>query len=131
MSSYVLVIRVSEEMDIQVGALGNIRFERGYYMYVGSAKVGISRVCRHFKKDKKLRWHIDYLTSRAEVICAYLFNMEECELSEMLSKRYSGIRGFGCSDCKCETHLYFSREFPVFRTQIILPADCSRFLSNL
>ncbi len=130
MSSYVLVVRVDEEVEIEVGSLGALRFERGYYMYVGSAKVGISRVCRHFRKGKKLRWHIDYLTERAEAVCAYLFNLEECELSRTLAAKYRGVEKFGCSDCNCKTHLYYSKEFPVFRAQVILPSDCHRFLAQ-
>ncbi len=124
MSGYILVIRVKRDFSTKVGALGEVEFKKGYYMYVGSAK-RISRVCRHFKKEKKLKWHIDYLTVEAEVVCAYLFDKEECELSKMLSKEYEGIRGFGCSDCKCKTHLYYSEKLPVFRTQVILPTDCS------
>ncbi len=129
MSSYILVVRLKEDRKIRVGALGEIHFRKGYYMYVGSAKVGISRVCRHFKKGKKLRWHIDYLTEAADVVCAYLFTGEECELSRMLAGKYSGIKGFGCSDCECETHLYYSKDRPVFRAQVLLPSDCTHLFS--
>ncbi len=38
-------------------------FEKGYYVYVGSALGTLSRrVHRHELKNKKLHWHIDYIT---------------------------------------------------------------------
>ncbi|RUM34454.1 MAG: DUF123 domain-containing protein [Archaeoglobus sp.] len=131
MVSYILVIRVREKFCTKVGALGIIEFKSGYYMYIGSAKTGISRICRHFRKKKKLRWHIDYLTTakHAETLCAYLFENEECSLSSFMSN-YSGIDGFGCSDCRCRTHLYYSKEFPVFNTEVVYPEDCNGSLSK-
>ncbi len=130
MPSYLLVVRVLKDFETRVGSLGEVKFKKGHYIYVGSAKPGISRVCRHFKREKKLRWHIDYLTtaSFASAVCAYLFECEECFLSEMLAERYECVEGFGCSDCKCKSHLYYSKNFPVFRAQVILPSDCERFL---
>jgi len=127
MLSYILVIRVLEDFRTAVGSLGEVNFKKGHYMYVGSARAGISRICRHFRKKKKLRWHIDYLTvSRfAKPVCAYLFDNEECYLSKMLSKKYTGVRGFGCSDCKCYTHLYYSPNVPVFEAKVVYPADCA------
>ncbi len=132
MQSYILIVRVLNNFSASVGSLGKVEFCRGYYMYVGSAKNGIHRVCRHFKKDKKLRWHIDYLTTsnQALPVCAYLFNKEECELSKDLAKKYSFIKGFGCSDCKCKSHLYYCESFPVFRTQVVLPSDCFNLEMN-
>ncbi len=40
----------------------------GYYAYVGSANISrpYLRVLRHFKRAKRSRWHIDYLTSSSE-----------------------------------------------------------------
>ncbi len=126
MLSYILIVRVRKDFVTTVGSLGEVNFKKGYYMYVGSARTGISRICRHFRKEKKLRWHIDYLTTSrfAEPVCAYLFDREECYLSKMLSEEYAGVKGFGCSDCRCHTHLYYSREMPAFKTRMLYPEDC-------
>jgi len=39
---------------------------------------------------------------------------EECRLAEKIRCMYGAIPtiGFGCSDCKCESHLYYFREKP-------------------
>ena len=70
--SYVLVIEVKDDGEMKVGKLGVIRFNRGYYAYVGSAMNGIdARVGRHMRQDKKKHWHIDYLLERGTVIRAW------------------------------------------------------------
>ena len=58
---YVLIIHLSQERDIVVGKLGELSFKKGYYAYVGSALGGLEgRIKRHFRKEKKAHWHIDY-----------------------------------------------------------------------
>lgn len=32
----------------------------------------------------------------------------ECDLSQYISTKAEGIKDFGCSDCECESHLYYS-----------------------
>jgi len=39
--SYVLVIEVKDDGEMKVGKLGVIRFNRGYYAYVGSCICGL------------------------------------------------------------------------------------------
>jgi len=41
--SYILLIKLDEDKDIQIGKLGNISFKKGYYAYVGSALNGLAR----------------------------------------------------------------------------------------
>ncbi|MGB9617311.1 MAG: DUF123 domain-containing protein, partial [Desulfomonilaceae bacterium] len=66
---YAIIIYVKDNINVNLAK--NIHlFTPGYYVYLGSAKQygGIeSRVNRHLKKNKKLRWHIDYLTSNSLV----------------------------------------------------------------
>ena len=54
--------------------------------------------------------NLDYLLKNAEIE-EVIFNVSdekiECELSGYLSKRSEGIERFGCSDCNCESHLYY------------------------
>ena len=59
---YVLIIQVSNDVAVQVGALGKLTFTKGLYAYVGSAQVNLEkRVGRHLGKEKRKFWHIDYL----------------------------------------------------------------------
>lgn len=113
---YCLIIRLDETSEIEIGKrLGKIRFEKGYYVYVGSAMNSLeSRIRRHLSHDKKLHWHIDYLLRSAEITMV-IFNKSskkiECGLSQYLASRTEGVKDFGCSDCECESHLYrFSSE---------------------
>ena len=66
--------------------------------------------------EKKLHWHIDYLTSSKafKKIGVKIFESagkeKECELASELMKKYSPVKGFGCSDCKCASHLFYDEE---------------------
>jgi len=95
------------DRTLKIGKNLKIDFKKGYYYYVGSAK-RISRIKRHFQLNKSLRWHIDYITVVFDVIGAVILKLNECELAKILSRGLKGIKGFGCSDCKCETHLFYS-----------------------
>jgi len=105
-----------KERTVTVGKLGDLNFKKGFYFYIGSAKIGVNRILRHFKKEKKKKWHIDYITDTFEVVGAILTKFEECELSNYVSKFFDGVKGFGCSDCKCYTHLYYS---PIFTLEFL------------
>ena len=107
---YCLTIHVNDSKTIRIGKLGKIEFNKGYYVYVGSAMNSLeSRLNRHLSDNKKLHWHVDYLLKKAE-ITDIIYNEKrkvECELSNYISKRTYGIKNFGCSDCDCESHLYY------------------------
>ena len=109
---YCLTIHLRENSKIKIGKkLGYIDFDEGYYVYVGSAMNSLTgRIRRHLSDEKKLHWHIDYLLKNTE-ITDVIYNESnkkiECELSQYISSKASGIKGFGCSDCKCESHLYY------------------------
>ena len=68
-----------------------------------------SRIKRHLSDEKKLHWHIDYLLKKAEITCIiYNENKKvEFELSQFLATKTEGVKNFGCSDCDCESHLYY------------------------
>jgi len=109
--SYLLIMELTRDKNIAVGALGIIHFKKGYYAYVGSAMNSIEkRVERHLRKEKKLRWHIDYLLQHAEIKSIFYresYEKEECKIA----KTFSGlqcIKNFGSSDCRCESHLFYS-----------------------
>ena len=113
--SYLLVITLNDRLNIEVGKLGEILFDRGYYIYTGSAWNGIEqRLRRHFREDKRIRWHIDYLTTLKKPEYAIIIQNKriECKMASLLSKLFNSIRGFGSSDCKCYSHLFYSKKNP-------------------
>jgi len=109
---YVLIIGLNTRRTIHVGSLGGISFPEGFYAYLGSALGSFkSRLNRHLTRDKKPKWHIDYLLSEATVSQLFLCDTErrlECILSQALVGAFSFIPGFGSSDCRCQSHLYFA-----------------------
>ena len=112
--SYVLVIELPEGQAIAIGSLKVVHFPRGYYAYVGSALGRLkSRLSRHLQRNKKLRWHIDYLLQRASINNIIICETEdriECTIAQALSGKFGSIPGFGSSDCKCPSHLFFAAE---------------------
>ena len=108
--SYLLLTHLERAVEIRVGRLGDISFKPGYYVYVGKHSVNLEkRIERHFSEKKKVRWHIDYLTSAVRPLCAYYFPDDvECSLAVELASIFTPIRGFGASDCKCQSHLFYS-----------------------
>lgn len=109
--SYIIIIELKENKKIQIGKLGNIFFKKSFYFYVGSALNGLEqRIQRHLKKDKKTHWHIDYLLQNAKIINVFYKQnnkKEECDIAKKLDKKLSSIPSFGCSDCKCDSHLFY------------------------
>lgn len=105
-----------KQVNIQIGKLGSFSFEKGYYVYVGSAKRNIrSRVNRHIQVDKKQRWHLDYLRPYLQIkeVQTYSGEKGECQLFACLRKKNAGSipdKGLGSSDCKCESHLFYSAQ---------------------
>ena len=112
--SYILLIELPEQQSILVGKLNSITFPKGFYAYVGSAMGGFkARIGYHLRRKKNSRWHIDYLLERAKVLEIILCETEErveCILAQSMARQFRPISGFGSSDCKCTSHLYFGKE---------------------
>ncbi len=113
---YQLVIRLRREQPIEVGRLGRSAFPSGYYVYTGSARRGLeSRIARHLRKEKRVRWHVDYLLVWARVVGVVRYregSLSECEHSRKVERLPGGnivAPGFGSSDCRCHTHLFHFR----------------------
>lgn len=108
---YILVISVGKDTRVNVGALGSVNFEKGLYIYVGSAQNGMEkRVERHFRKVKRKFWHMDYLLKNEHARVVEVFykeagKAEECNIARKISKTGIPIEGFGSSDCECKSHL--------------------------
>ena len=110
--SYLLLINLPDEQAIKIGSLNTVRFPDGCYAYLGSAMRGIeSRLSHHLQGSKKPHWHIDYLLKRASISSIILCETgekTECTIAEALSHHFDSIPDFGCSDCRCRSHLFFS-----------------------
>ena len=120
--AYLLIFHLQRNTKMIVGALKKIEFKAGYYCYVGSAfgKTATleGRTARHEKlnqtKDrKKLKWHIDYFNTNAQVKLTqvYAFPSEkrnECLLSSKVAVVGKPIHRFGNTDCHvCDSHFYY------------------------
>lgn len=112
--TYALLLRATTIQTVRIGHLGDLVLHPGYYIYVGSAfgPGGLAaRVGRHLRKEKLLRWHIDYLRVACEVeevwwTCDPV--RRECEWAKRLRELPGAVvpmAGFGSSDCGCEAHL--------------------------
>ena len=117
--TYCLILRLDRASTIPVGRLGAARFARGWYCYVGSALAHLEqRVARHLRAQKRHRWHIDYLLTRAQVRAVVLLRSPqrlECRLSRELAF-FAGppvLAGFGSSDCRCPSHLHYFQRKPL------------------
>jgi Uri superfamily endonuclease len=135
-----LLLRLRSSAQIQVGKLGEFFFPAGWYVYSGSARrLMRHRLERHFRGEKKTRWHIDYLTTsaRADMIGAVMFDPEaaaeaECGLNRRVGALLGLVQtvpGFGASDCRngCGAHLWYTAK-PVSLLQLAQAAPRASFL---
>lgn len=143
--TYLLLLRLEEDREIETGRLGNLFFPRGYYLYVGSARGpgGLrARLARHRGKAKHLRWHIDYLRCHANLIEIWAVESHErleCLWAQQLAQLSPArpIREFGSSDCRCPSHLFHFPERPSPRRftdsllRASLPADLTILAEEL
>ena len=102
---------LTKDASIEVGKLGVLSFQKGYYLYVGSAKRNLKkRMARHMRRRKNLFWHIDYLREAADH-CIPIPVRSSTPLECLIAKRLSKIGDwsvpkFGSSDCRCDTHRF-------------------------
>lgn len=123
--TYALVIELENDRTAEIGALGEKQLENGFYVYIGSAfsQSGLKRLENHVKilegEKQRSTWHIDYLTSLDESCFVKAFvtpEKIECELASRLNME--SIDGFGCSDCSCRSHLFFSSDLKHLEKQL-------------
>jgi Uri superfamily endonuclease len=117
---YCLVFE-SPACTIGIGALGPVHFPAGWHIYTGSAlgSGGLARLSRHIalsrEKDRTPRWHVDYLSTSSRFRLRYTIHAVteerfECRLADALGG--PGVPGFGCSDCRCPSHLIYRGRDP-------------------
>lgn len=131
--SYVLLIGLDDEEVITIGNRAGIVFFPGYYAYVGSAMNGLrQRLSRHIRNEKRKHWHIDYLLERASIIDVAVHETDsksECAIARVLGSDFDIVPGFGSSDCRCPSHLFYAREQRGLRAGIesaMISADSGR-----
>jgi Uri superfamily endonuclease len=110
--SYILVAFLETDKRIRIGKLGLLDFLQGYYAYVGSAfgPGGLAaRIRHHVQPQKRCHWHLDYLDATVvEVWVSGPDHRCEHEWAHTIKKAAAGhIPGFGCSDCRCGSHLFY------------------------
>ena len=118
--TYAIIYECHSGTTQQVGQWGLISLRHGYYIYVGSAfgPGGVSaRVSHHLRKARKPHWHIDYLHGfLGPVTVCYTCDHRRLEhrWAEVFLEmdHLSSFQGFGCSDCSCHSHLFFTSKNP-------------------
>jgi len=119
--TYVLVLSSRSTDLIQIGRLGALQFQSGFYVYVGSAlgPGGVrARLAHHLKASRRPHWHIDYLRThtKLEEIC---YPLDTRRLEHVWAKHIGlaegasvPLVGFGSTDCGCESHVFFFEQRP-------------------
>ena len=115
--AYILLLRLDDPQDIRHGKAQS-SLAPGWLAYCGSAKGpgGLrARLKRHFRREKRLHWHVDRLTLGASILAALpLPAAKECHLMNCLLTSPAFVvaaKGFGNSDCtRCPSHLLRFRE---------------------
>lgn len=109
--TYVLQVENRDAQRLRIGPLGDLGLAPGVYLYVGSARRHLPhRIARHVRRHKPPHWHIDYVTSCARVARAAVWDdasVGECEVAQAVRSLPGArvvMKGFGSSDCRCETH---------------------------
>jgi Uri superfamily endonuclease len=114
---YILILELTAPKRIEVGRLGDFRFDAGWYAYVGSAwgSGGLrGRLAHHVKRTPWPHWHIDFLRRHAELrsigSSAGPRELEHRWAATLLSQPAVSVPAprFGASDCRCQAHLVYS-----------------------
>lgn len=132
---YAIWLWLSEEARLPVPRPGGSVLRRGLYAYVGSAQRNLAaRLARHVRGARTVRWHVDDLRRRAEVVGVDVWpgapREQECRMAAALAGYAQTLNGqparagraeveslarprrFGASDCECPGHLVYFGPHP-------------------
>ncbi|CAB5097838.1 hypothetical protein D3OALGB2SA_1629 [Olavius algarvensis associated proteobacterium Delta 3] len=113
--TYCLILNLEQAAWIRIGAMGEVAFPPGGYLYVGSAfgPGGLrARLSRHVGRASRCHWHIDYFRQHAHVTGAFVTQSKRVYehrwalLASTLPGTSIPARRFGASDCRCPAHLF-------------------------
>ena len=118
--TYGLVLSSLSRATAAIGRRQQFQIEPGYYIYVGSARGpgGLrARLTRHCRAHKPNHWHIDYLAPYTNPVSVwYRVGPDHVEhqwaATIAAMDGMTGLPGFGCSDCRCDSHLFHSANHP-------------------
>ena len=123
--TYALIFSACHTRQLEIGKLGTFALKPGFYIYVGSAfgPGGLkARIDHHRKRTGRPHWHIDYLGPFLELIETW-YTHDPVHREHQWAQTVSGTRatsvplvGFGSSDCRCKSHLFFRNTKPSIRT---------------
>lgn len=118
--TYALILRSAATRTAVIGRLGKLAIDAGFYIYIGSAfgPGGLrARIMRHCRASKKKHWHIDYLRAFIAPVAVW-YSDEAVRFEHRWAQAIAGmpamkaVDGFGCSDCDCGAHLFFTTAEP-------------------
>ncbi|MCE4601896.1 MAG: GIY-YIG nuclease family protein [Desulfurococcales archaeon] len=111
---YILLLCIGEQLTVEYGGR-RATLPQGLYAYIGSALNSLeARIRRHLTPVKKVRWHIDRLTTSPHASPLQILacrtrarGLEPCIASKLAAKGYSGPPRFGSTDNPSSpTHLF-------------------------
>ena len=119
--TYTLILSSSVDKPINIGKLGTLFLKPGFYVYIGSAfgPGGLkARIKHHFNHSDRPHWHIDYLSPNLSA-CEIWYTYDQIRREHQWAKIHLQTRGvslplpgFGSSDCRCRSHLFFYKSKP-------------------
>ncbi|WP_448378765.1 GIY-YIG nuclease family protein [Fervidobacterium sp.] len=120
--AYIFVLTLDTPVELNLGR-NRWKLNPGTYDYIGSGMGNLEkRVERHFLVNKRLRWHIDYLTCHGKPLFAILITSKE-RMEEKISLTFQShfrcVEGFGASDLKVLSNLYIIDDFQKFSEVVI------------
>jgi len=119
--TYTLVFSSNSDRPINIGKLGTLLIQPGFYVYVGSAfgPGGLkARIKHHFNHSSRPHWHLDYLSpilSAREIWYTCDPTRREHQWATIHFETrgvFLPLPGFGSSDCRCPSHLFFYKSKP-------------------
>ncbi len=121
---YVLILHLKRSTTIKIGRFGELKFEAGWYAYVGSSCLpgGLrNRTDRHKRRGKNNHWHVDYFREHAELVEIWFSHVDAthehhwAKSLAALSCAEVPVAKFGSSDCSagCPAHFFRFRRRPV------------------
>jgi len=114
---YIMYITLGSKKRLKVGSLKLQSFDAGLFAYVGSARGpgGLrGRLRRHMGlkgRPRALHWHVDHIISNPDSKIVG-FHVLEGASEHLVAEKVGSFarvsfRGFGCSDCNCNSHFFY------------------------
>ncbi len=123
--TYALIFSASRKGRLSIGKIGTLELKPGFYIYVGSAfgPGGLrARISHHCRKAARPHWHIDHMAS-ALALKEIWYTCDPIHREHQWATMIANIRGgslplagFGSSDCRCKSHLFFRNARPSIKS---------------